>query len=343
MHRRAFGQGALASLLLVAAGAVRPQPAGKIFRIGFLANHIPLAELESGKSASFTSAVAFVEGMRALGWEEGRNIHIVWKSAESEMSRHPRLAEELVRMPVDLIVSFSEGVDAATRATRTIPIVMGGHYQPVESGYAKSLARPGGNVTGVVQSAGAEFQKTMALLKEASPGVSRVAFIVHVRGEMADRLPPPRADSFLGRTAKALGFEIFFVPFGDPGSIDSVVRSAAWQGAQALLIEPNYALYGNREASRRLYEEAIRQRLPVMHTVLGAVVDGGLMAHGTDETLLWRRVPYYVNRILKGDRPGDIPIEQPSKVEFHINLKAARAIGLEVPPSLLLQADRVIP
>ena len=338
MDRRAFGRGAAACLLLAAAGLARAQPPGRVFRVGFLANHIPLSELPPKSTTPISSALAFVEGMKALGWHDGQNVRYFWRSAQSQLNRHPQLVDELIRIPVDVIVSFSEGAEAAAKATKTIPIVTGGCFFIVESGLAQSLARPGGNFTGLQSSAGAEFQKTAALLKEAVPGISRAALIAQRRQGVADGMPLPS----WAKLPPGSGLDLFVVTFDNPYSIDKVVRSAAQRGAQALLFEGSFALYSYPEASRKLNEEAVKQRLPVMHAELIGMDEGGLMAYGIDSVGLWRRVPYYVDRILRGDKPGDIPIEQPAKVEFHINLKVAKAIGMTIPPALLLRADKVI-
>lgn len=344
MDRRAFGRGAAALLLLATSRAAHPQPAGKVFRIGFLANHIPLRDLETGRSSiRFDSARALVDGLRQHGWEEGRNIQLVWRSAESRLERHPALAAELVGMRVDLIVTFSEGVDAAAAATKTIPIVMGGYYNPVEAGLVKSLAHPGGNVTGLVSSAGAEFQKTLSLIREALPRVSRVTILHYDKEGRSDPTPQwVRPDSSIGKASRALGLDVRLLMFGSAAAVGEAIAAAVRDGAQFVWVEPTYALYGQRETPRLIAEAAIRHRVPMMHNVLSAVDDGALMAHGTDDTLAWKRVPYYVDRILRGAKPGDLPIEQPARVEFHVNLRAAKAIALDIPASLLLQADRVI-
>jgi putative tryptophan/tyrosine transport system substrate-binding protein len=317
--------------------------AGKLFRIGFLANHIALADLQRGSGPPYTSHGVFIEGMRKLGWQEGTNIEMHWRSAESRYERLPRLADELVRIPVDLIVAFSEGVDAAAKATQSIPVVMGDHVRPVEAGLALSLARPGRNVTGLVSSTGAGLGKSLSLLKETAPGASRVAMLIHSGPEeWVDRTPSPRPDGGVGKVGSALGIDLFFQVCRDATALDAAIRGCVLQGAQAIWVEPNYGIYKYPEAGRVIAREAIRRRVPVMQGVVRAVEEGGLMAHGVDYAVGYRRVPYFVDRILRGDKPGELPIEQPTRVEFHVNLKAAKAIGLTFPASVLLQADRVI-
>ena len=334
MDRRGFGQ-ASATLLLLAAGLARSQPADKLFRIGYLAHTTPLSELERSPGA-----VGLMEGLRSFGWHEGRNIRMVWRSAERKFDRLPHLADELVRMPVDLIVASGYAADAAASATKTIPIVMGSHGGPVPR-LADSLGRPGRNVTGLTQGVGVEIQKQLGLLKEASPVIKRVALVAEAKGEDADRLWEIVSQPRLVAAAHALRLELFVVSFGDPAELRATIRSAARQGAQALLFD-DIAVLTVPEHQRAIAEEATRQRLLVMQYILSTVENGGLIAYGRDPALNFRRTAYFIDRILKGAKPGDIPIEQPGKLELHINLTAARAIGLTMPPSLLLQADRVI-
>lgn len=329
-------------MLVAPSMAVRAQSAGKVFRIAFLANHIPLPELRRGASSPHPNVRLFVEGLRKFGWEEGRNIEIVWRSAEGHMERHPQLAEELVRMPVDVIVAFDEGVNAAASATKTIPIVMGGYSGAVVGRHAESLARPGRNITGNALTAAPSGPKMLALLKEASPGIARVALVYFSQDERSDRTPQASPTSQFGKAAAALGLEASFLTYGDLQSIGALLRSAVRQGFQAVILDGIGSLYASEESQRGVEQEARRLRLPIMHTSLKAPLNGGLMAHGGDDTAAWQRTPHYVDRILRGDKPGEIPIEQPTRIEFHVNLTAAKAIGLELPPGLLLQADRVI-
>ena len=340
---RTLGIGGIALLLLATATSARPQSPQKVFRVGYLANTPPVAELEAGTS-SHPGVVLFLEGMRDLGWHDGKNMHVVWKSAEGQYDRLPRLADELVRMPVDVIVAFGGGVTAAARATKTIPIVMATYYSPVEAGLAESYARPGGNVTGLTLRAGNTDQhneKRLALLKEASPRISRVAFVTRAPAAFAHRVAETLRGSSAAASATKLGLELFAVTFPDPSGLKAAIQGAVKQGAQGLWFDDIPELY-YPEHQEVIAEEARRHRVPVMHQVLSAAAHGALMSYGTDITINYRRVPYYVDRILKGVKPGDIPIEQPSRVEFHVNLKAARSIGLTIPPALLVQADRVI-
>lgn len=244
-------------------------------------------------------------------------------------------------MPVDVILTAGPGVDAAAAATKTIPIVMSSHGSPVPR-HADSYARPGRNVTGLSQGVGMEYQKQLALLKEASPGIKRVALVAQAQGDAADRMTGVLQQPRFVEAAKALGLELMIVSFGDVGGIPATMQSAARQGAHALLFD-DIGVLAWAENQRLIAEEAIRLRLPVMQYALDTVESGGLMAYGRDFRDNARRAANYVDRILRGAKPGDLPIEQPGKIELHLNLKAARAIGLELPRTLLLQADRVIP
>lgn len=335
--------------VLAATASARAQPAGRVPRIGFLANTVPLSDLEKGTS-SHPAVVEFLAGLRKLGWQDGRNVSIVWKSAEGRYDRFPKLAEELVLMEVDVIVAFGGGVTAAARATKSVPIVKATFYSPVESGLARSMSRPGGNVTGTTLRAGDREQhnlKRLALLKEAAPHVSRVAFVTYGRGDEeerklfeARRLEGLFRDPAVAAAVRKLDVTLFVVTFTQASELAATIREAARRGAQGLWFDDMPDLQ-YPEHQRVIAEEARRHRLPAMHQVLSAAEQGALMAFGADVVVNYRRVPYFVDRILRGSKPGDMPIEDPVKVEFHVNLTAAKAIGLEIPPPVLLQADRV--
>lgn len=336
--RRLFLQ-ALAATPLLLAGTGQAQPR-KV--VGVLANHIPRAHLELGAASPAAAIAAFAQELRGRGWEEGRNLRIVWRSAEGRMDRHPQLASELARLPVDVIVGGDDAVVAAARATRTIPIVAYSMYDPVENGFAKTLAKPGGNITGVAagQSGGLHLQKTLSLLKQLSPSIRKVALVASSR-ERADNYLPIRPDSPMGKAATALGLELFFLTYGDTATLPELVRSAARQGANALMFDTDHAIHYHREVREALTAEAIRQRLPLMHLSLTGAADGALMSYGMDLTARWRRAAQITDRVLRGEKPEGIPIEHMDRVEFHLNLRAAKAMGLSIPPKLLVQADRV--
>ena len=328
----------IAIVVLGEAFALEGQRAPRVFRIGFLANTVPMTDLV-GRVPSHPGAIAVEDGLRKLGWIDGKNIEIVWKSAEGKLERLPDLAEELVRIPVDVIVAFGPGVAAAAQKTRSIPIVMATSSSPVEQGLVKSLARPGGNVTGLTLDAGMELNgKRLALLKAAVPKASRVAFVVQHSG------PLPEDAGFSPQTqgaAQALGLTLFLVTFAAPEDLERTFADAVRHGANALVFPDTPILYW-RPTQDVIKQLAVRHRLPAMHSILVAPEMGALMAYAPNIMVNYQRAPYYIDRILRGAKPADLPIEQPSKFELVVNLKAAKAIGLTIPASVLTQADRVI-
>jgi len=311
--------------------------------IGVLASVVPRAHLELGERSPFRGTAGFVAALRESGWEDGKTVRIVWRSAEGRRDRHLALASELVRTPVDVIVCGGPAITVAMQATRTIPVVAYLAYSPVESAFAQSLARPGGNLTGIAHAwpRGYHASKALTLVKELSPRVSKVA-VVEQTGESADSYPHIQPRSAMDHAAKNLGLELFIVTFGDPATLPELVRSAARQGAHAQLVESNYQIEYDRGIREALAGEAARLRIPAMHLALVGAANGALMSYGHNLDGLWRRAAYFVDRILRGERPGDIPMENPpSNPEFHLNRKAAQAMGLEIPRRVLLQADRV--
>lgn len=329
---------ALPILLFCAASFADAQTQKRLLRIGVLTLAPSQEELMARTGSPQTAPRVLEEGLNKLGWVDGKNIQFVWKSAEGEPARLPELAGELVRERVDVIVAFS-GVHAAAKATTTIPIVMSGVFLPVEDGLALSLARPGKNVTGY--SLGSEPRignKAIALLKEAAPRTSRIAWV------WASKKPAPKeleGDKEDRADMEALRVTLLPVTFwglaGVPGAFEEAVR----QRADAILFAISPGL-GRQEVQDRISELAIRHRMPVAHAYLPLAEWGGILAYGHDFTVGWKRLPYYVDRILRGANPGDIPIEEPSKYELHVNLRAAKAIGIAIPGSILIQADRVI-
>jgi putative ABC transport system substrate-binding protein len=307
--------------------SARAQQAAKIPRIGYL----------SGSSISVLAdrIEAFRQGLRELGYVEGKNLVIEWRSAEGKIDRVPELAAELVRLKLDVIVSPGPAVTRPLKeATSTIPIVMASDTDPVGSGFIASLARPGGNITGLASLAPEVGGKQLELLKEISPKISRVAVI----GNSAN---PGDAQALRETVLAAGSFEVYlrYLDILDPKDIETAFRAAAKGRADALMVLGNPILNAHR---KQIVDLAVKQRLPATYTRPEFIEAGGLMYYGTNYNDLYRRAATYVDKILKGAKPADLPVEQPKKFEFTVNLKAAKQIGLTVPPNVLARADRVI-
>ena len=329
MDRRAFIAGTLG--LLATPHAAGAQQAGKVHRIGFLGSGSITGDPRTRE--------AFREGLRELGWVEGQNLVIEYRFAEGRSDRLPDLAAELVRLNVDVIATGpTPPVLAAKKATGKIPIVGMSFTDPVGLGLVASLARPGGNVTGVSYGVGTEtFGKGLALLKETVPKVRRVAFLSNPANNPAQPLVVTSVKS----AARALGIELRLLEVRGPAEFDDAFAAMARDGVEALLVQtdPAYLLPG---AAPRLADLAVKGRLPSMHAQRAAVEAGGLMSYGPSIVALWRRGAVFVDKILKGAKPADLPIEQPTKFELIINLKTAKALGLTIPPAVLARADEVI-
>ena len=317
-----FGLAVLAASL--GAGA---QPAPRA-RIGYL---------ESGTAAPGTPLLeAFKQGLRDLGWVEGQNIAIEVRYADGKFDQLPELATELVRRKVDLIfVSTTPAALAAKHATTTIPVVFGFVGDPVGSGVVASLARPGGNITGWTHLAGQEQAgKRLELLKEAVPGVTRI-------GAIWNPSNPGNAPFVkeLETAAHSLKLQLQLVGVQDAKELDSAFASLVRRRAEALAVVADAMFLA---PSDRIIALAARSRLPTMYPLTDLVEAGGLMAYSVNLPEMYRRGASYVDRILKGARPADLPVERPTRFYFVINLKTARTLGLTVPPSLLLKADRIL-
>jgi len=325
--RRTFLAGT-GAVLLAAPLAADAQQAGKVPRIGFLAAAAP-----SDVSARLD---AFRQGLRALGWVEGQNIVIDYRFAEGRYDRLPDLAAELVRLKVDIIVSVaSQGVAAAKNATETIPIVMISVGDPVGLGFVASLARPGGNVTGSSFSVGLEIVgKGLELLKETVPKVRRVAILLNPANPAH-----PLAISEVNVAARSLGVQLQVLEARSLNEFDGAFAAMAKERVGALLVLTDGMFILHRT---RLADLAARSRLPAAYGTREMVEAGGLMSYGPSLPDLFRRSATYVDKILKGAKPGDLPVEQPTKFEFVINLKTAKALGLTIPQSLLQRADEII-
>jgi putative ABC transport system substrate-binding protein len=326
MDRRAF-LGGTGAVLFAAPLAAEAQQAAKIARIGYLSPNL---------AASPHLHEAFRQGLRDLGYVEGRNVVIEYRDAEGKPERLPALAAELVALKVDVIVAANTPTAlAAKQATRTIPIVLSCAADPVTSGLVTSLARPGGNATGL--SVLILVGKCLEQLTQAVPGVSRVAALVQP-GAVPERTEKDlltEADV----AARALGVRLQIVEARGPADFDRAFSDMTRARAGALTVLSGNMFFIER---RRLVDLAAKNRLPAVYPWRDYVDAGGLMSYGPNLPDSHRRAATYVDRILKGTKPGDLPVEQPTKFELVINLKTAKALGLTIPPSLLGRADEVI-
>jgi putative ABC transport system substrate-binding protein len=330
MDRRRFIRGVVFSLF--AAPFAKAQQPAKVPRIGYMV----MGPLESPETRLIREAL--LQGLRAKGYVEGQNIVIEYRGADGKMERLPSLANELAQLKVDIIVAGSTPVArAAQQATMTIPIVAPALGDPVGDGLAARLARPGGNLTGSTFLGPGLVPKRLELLKEVLPRASRVAalwhpgaFGAHTNRQMLDETEA---------AARALNIDLQFVEVRDPDELDRAFSTMIGQRADALVTFPSPMLYSAR---RHLVQLAAMHRLPSIFSAREFVELGGLIAYGASIPELSRRAAAYVDKILKGASPGDLPIEQPTKFELLINLKTARSLGVTIPQSLLLRADEVI-
>jgi putative ABC transport system substrate-binding protein len=329
MERRAF-LSVIAGGLLAAPLATEAQQAAKIARIGYLS-------LDAATSAG--NREAFLQGLRDLDYVEGRNVVIQYRDAEGKPERLPALAAELVALKVDVILAGGTlHALAAKQATRILPIVFAA-AEPVSSGLVTSLARPGGNVTGVSVFTQEELVgKRLELLKLAVPGVSRVAVLWQPGGYGGERA---ERDMLKGAevAAPVLGVRVQFVETRGPADLDGAFSEMTGARAGALTVVTSSMFFNER---RRLVGLAAKNRLPAVYGGREFVDAGGLIGYGLNTSALFRHAATYVDKILKGAKPGDLPIEQPTKFELMINLKTAKALGLTISPSLLQRADQVI-
>ena len=320
-------------LLLMVIAAATPgiiadaqQQPTKIPRIGYLI----------GASFMPARSEALREGLREFGYLEGKTILIEWRSAEGKLDRLPALASELVRLKVDVIVTAGPiATRPVKQATSTIPIVMTNEGDPVGTGFVASLARPGGNITGLSTLAPEISGKRIELLKEILPHISRVAvFGTSTRSDNAQSL------SEVDLAAKAFGVKLQYIDVLSPNDIQNAFRAASNGRAEAVLMMAASAVVTGHRTE--IIDLAAKSRLPVMYRLRDEVEEGGLMTYSVSFTDLDRRSATYVDKILKGAKPADLPVEQPTKFELVINLKAAKQIGLTVPTSVLARADKVI-
>ena len=326
MDRRTF-IGTLTGGLLVAPLTADAQQTGAMHRIGFL--------LLSPRDVQLHLIEAFEAGLREKGYTPGREVVIEYRSADGHSDQLPILAAELVRLGVDVIVTgVNPNTLAAKRATSTIPIVMASSFFPVEDGLVASLARPGGNVTGLTQEAGEEVAKRLQLLREVVPRLTRVATLSGV-----GMTYNPYFVQRLQEASRGLGVSI--LPFEIQGADDvgKVFVEIERARADGLIVFGGPITIGQRSA---IVTRTAEKRLPAVWTDKQFVLDGGLMSYGADVADIWRRSAGYVDRILKGAKPADLPVEQPTKFVLAINLKTANQLGLTIPRSLLQRADVVI-
>ncbi len=315
----------LATAFLTSTALAQAQPAKKVPRIGFL--------IAASRSFFAARLEGFREGLRNLGYVEGKNIVIEYRYAEGNLDRLPELAAELISLKVDLIVAPGPAGLIAKKATKTIPIVFAAVQDPVAVGLVDSLALPGGNVTGLSSLAPELGGKRLELLKEVLPKITRVALLWGTSPEAQLTTKNTK------EAARALGLKLQSLELRDSKDLDGAFQATTKERAQALLTSPG-AIVNSQQA--RVIEFAAKKRLPAMYAVPEFVDAGGLMSYAPSLTEQFRQAATYVDKILKGRNPADLPVEQPMKFEFIVNLKAAKQIGLTIPPNVLVRADRVI-
>src|SRR3989475_1795033 len=327
MERRTF-LAVTGAALLAAPLAAEGQQAAQIARIGYLT---------SSPAGSLHAPEAFLQGLRDLGYVEGRNVVIEYRDAEGKSERLPALAAELVALKVVIVAPSSAPALAAKQATRTLPIVFFSVSDPVSSGLVTSLGRPGGNVTGLSDLTEELVGKCLEQLKQALPGVSRVAVLWQpgAFGERTEKDMLKAAEV----AARALGVRLQFVEARGPDDFDRAFSKMTSARADALTVLPTAMFVSER---RRLVDLAAKNRLPTVFPYRESVDAGGLMSYGPNLADMYRRAATYVDKILKGAKPGDLPVEQPTKFELVINLKTAKDLGLTIPQSVLARADDLI-
>jgi putative ABC transport system substrate-binding protein len=325
MDRRSFIGVSVAGLIAIPV-ATRAQSSGKPPRIGFLNNLNP--------SVASASTEAFLRGLQDLGWIDGKNIAIEYRWADGDMARHTALVSELVSLPVAVIVTAgTPAVRAAQHATHTIPIVVAIMPDPVALGFAASLARPGGNVTGLANLFEELTPKQLQVLREVLPKATRIALLSDPA--MGDR----GIQSATETAARMLGLVVRVFQVGNANDLDLVISTAKRERADGVLVLPSP--FFNRYRAR-IAELAFVHKLPTFSESSEYVRDGGLLSYGPNFPQMYYRAANYVDRILKGARPGELPIERPTKFELVVNLKTANALGITLPQQLLLRADEVI-
>jgi putative tryptophan/tyrosine transport system substrate-binding protein len=319
---------ALAVGVLLAALDIPALAQPKIPRIGYV--------VSGSRTESNPRLEGFRQGLRDLGYVEGKNIVLEYRYAEGKNERFPGLVDELVQQKVDVLIATAlPAIRAAKQATKTIPIVIMTGQDPVATGLIDSLARPGVNITGVARLTRELNGKRLELLKESIPGISRVAILWNRTGLELDI-------NFKGYEAAARGLKLQIQSLevqGPTPDLDAAFQSAGKERAGALVVMGDALLNGHR---KRIADLALKSRLPSIYEASDWVRSGGLMSYAADDVESFRRAAVYVDKILKGAKPADLPVEQPTKFELVINLKTAKQIGLTIPPNVLARADRVI-
>ena len=301
------------------------QQQGKVWRVGILS--------PTSASLSSPNTGAFLKGMRELGYVEGKNLVIEWRFADGKLERLPDLAAELVQLKVDIIVTAgATAISAAQKATTTIPIVMASTGDPVGSGFVKSLARPGGNITGLSNMAGDIAAKFIDLLRSVVPKLSRVAMLTPstTYGELSKSVQA---------AAQKAGVKTLVAEASTPQEIENAFSMMVREKADAVFVGSPTVF---AQQHRQIAELALKYRMPSLFQDRVTVEAGGLMSYGQKLTDSYQRSATYVDKILKGAKPGDLPVEQPVSFELVVNLKTAKALGLTIPQSILLRADEVI-
>jgi len=316
---------ALGASVIAAPFALFAQQSEKVYRIGFLS---PRPGIESGEEA-------FRQGLRKLGYVEGQNIVLEWRFTKGRVAPFPQLASEMVRLRVDCILAVGvSAVEALKQSTKTIPIVMGTiDADPVKEGIIASLARPGGNITGLVGISWELAGKRIELLKQAIPSAIRVAILVD---------PSPAGLAHVREAevaARNLGMQLRTLEVRDPEGLANAFQVARQWRAEALSVVGTGLVNSHRA---QIVNLAVKTRLPTIYSNADFVLEGGLMSYADDPIDRYRRAAAYVDKILKGTKPADLPVEQPTKFELVINFKTAKQVGLKIPPSVLARADRVI-
>ena len=315
----------LATVLLPTASVAEAQQPGRVPRISYL----------SGASGSGPREEAFRQGLRELGYVEGKDILIEWRHSAGQEDRLATLANEVVRLKVDVIVTDGTRLTgAAKNASRTIPIVMTSDADPIGMGYVASLARPGGNITGLTNNNSELSGKRLEVLKEGIPGVSRVGVIWNP--EIPTSVTAFKEAEF---AARPLRLQLQSLEVRGSADYEGAFQAATNGQARALTVLSDALMFANRA---RILELAVKHRIPTVHTHSLWVEAGGLMSYGTHFPDLYRRAATYVDKILKGAKPADLPIEQPTRFELVINLNTAKQIGITIPQSVLYRADKVI-